>query len=102
MKKINGGTSIYAALPAIPARMLRNIYAAAGVHTYVDTEYDFVCTDGNFISLHSGVGGKKCIRLPETVAQVINVHTGKVVAENTDKIEFNLRANGTAIFEVKR
>jgi hypothetical protein len=102
VKKVRGATSIYAALPAIPARMFRNIYREAGVHTYVDNDHDFVSTDGNFLSLHSGVGGEKTIRLPEKVAKIIDVHSGKVIAENSNMIKFNLRANGTAIFEIKR
>jgi len=68
------------------------------VHTYTDNEYDFVNTDGHYLSVHSGVGGEKVIRLPEKVARIINVHSGKVVAEHTDVLKCKLRANGTEIF----
>ncbi len=102
VKKVRGATSIYAALPAIPSRMIRNIYRAAGVHTYVNNDHDFVSTDGNFLSLHSGVGGKKTVCLPEKVAQVKDLHSGKIVAENSNVLRFDLRANGTALFEIIR
>ncbi|MBE6398808.1 MAG: hypothetical protein E7041_01560 [Lentisphaerae bacterium] len=98
VKKVRGATGIYAALPAVPAQFVRNVYRAAGVHTYTDNEYDFVNTDGHYLSVHSGVGGEKIIRLPEKVARIINVHSGKVVAEHTDVLKFVLRANGTEIF----
>ncbi|MBQ9804235.1 MAG: hypothetical protein IJW35_05255, partial [Lentisphaeria bacterium] len=98
VKKVRGATGIYAALPAVPAQFVRNVYRAAGVHTYTDNEYDFVNTDGHYLSVHSGVGGEKVIRLPEKVARIINVHSCKVVAEHTDVLKFKLRANGTEIF----
>ena len=67
----------------------------------MNNNYDFVATDGNYLSIHSGMSGKKSIALPEKVRKVYDVFKEKVIAENVDKIEVDIDDNETAIFKLE-
>ncbi len=59
----NGGVTVYIGTISAPAKLLRNILLAAGVHVYLDSD-DALATDGAFFSVTATSAGIKTIRLP--------------------------------------
>ena len=102
VKQDKQSTSVYCAVHSIPPEFLRNVLKSCGVHIFADNNHDYVYTDGNYLAVHSGGGGRKTIPLPEKVKKVYDVFHEKVVAENTDSIVFDLEDDETAIFKLFR
>ena len=63
----NGRLAVYIGTLTAPARLLRNILMASGVHVYLDSD-DVLVTDGEFLSVTASSAGVKRLRLPKPVA----------------------------------
>ena len=63
----DGGLSVYIGTLNAPAKLLRNILAASGVHVYLDSD-DVLTAGGEFLSVTATTGGMKTVRLPGTFA----------------------------------
>ncbi|MBE6358374.1 MAG: hypothetical protein E7057_03905 [Lentisphaerae bacterium] len=100
VKKNAGHTAVYCALHRLPPEFLRNIFMAAGVHIFVNNNFDYVYTDGNYLAVHSRNGGRKTVRLPEKAAQVYDVFREKVVAENSDVITVEADDDETVVLKL--
>jgi len=90
------GRSIYIGTVAAPARLLRNILKAAGVHVYVDSD-DVLLTDGEFLCITASQAGRKVIRLP-SVRRVTHLPGREEVPGATDRIEIDLARGETRLY----
>lgn len=99
VKNVNGAENIVLLTGDFSADLLRSICKEKNIHIYSGNGYDFVATDGNFMGIHSAVGGVKSIPLPEKVKKAVDFITGEVVAENTDKLEVVLQDDETKILQ---
>jgi hypothetical protein len=63
----NGRLAVYIGTLTAPARLLRNILMASGVHVYLDSD-DVLVTDGEFLSVTASSAGVKRLRLPKPAA----------------------------------
>ena len=90
-----------AASPAHPAftkEELRAFFEASGIHAYAENG-NVVYLGCGYLGLHSLEGGRKTLRLPRPM-RVSAVYGTDFSEAVTDKIEFNLEKNGTALFSV--
>ncbi len=99
VKDMGDWTSIFAAVPDMPAALLRNILKESGVHIYSENMNDIVHANGEYVSLHCRYGGEKTITLPANYA-VYNVFTGETVSLNTKEFTFTAENNSSALFRL--
>ncbi len=78
---------------------LKALAKEAGVHMYVDKILP-VYANEKFVSIHTINGGKEIVYLPRKVKQVKELYTDKIVAENTDKFEYEFKKPDTVLFEL--
>ena len=79
---------------------IREFYKDCGMHFYTE-EKDVVYVGNGYIGLHSSIGGVKKLQLPRTYS-VSSVFGADIPTKNTDCIEFELKANATALFTISR
>ena len=91
-------TSVFTTTPGLPAAFWRNAARHAGAHVWCEQD-ELVMADAGLVALHSIVSGPKTLRLPGP-RRVIDVVTGKTVAESADRIEFDLVAPDTRVFRL--
>ena len=65
MKKVNGATHVFSALPDLPKSLIDKILKHAGVFQYVKTFNDPVWAGNDLVTLHAATGGMKQIFLPK-------------------------------------
>lgn len=65
MKACETYTSVYSAVPNVPADALRDLCTAAGVHMYTEDKDTVVETNASYVTVHSQVAGDKVVTLPE-------------------------------------
>ena len=100
-RKMDGWTSIYAEKPWTFNKVaLNEIARDAGVHIYTEKPLP-VYANEKLVAVHVKDGGKKTISLPKKVKRVKELYTNKVVAENTDKFEYEFKTPDTALFELE-
>jgi beta-galactosidase len=83
---------------ALSVEELCAFYKESGVHFYSD-ENDVVYRGNGYIALHSSRGGKKTLALPKKCS-IEAVFGADYQGQYTDKIEFYLKENSTALFRV--
>ncbi|MEA3364817.1 MAG: beta-galactosidase [Candidatus Hydrogenedentes bacterium] len=64
LKRGESALTVYIGTLNAPAKLLRNILAASGVHVYIDSD-DVLVTDGQFLSVTASTSGAKEVALPE-------------------------------------
>ena len=87
------GLRVYIGALHVPARLLRNVIAASGVHVYCDSD-DVLLTDGRFLGLSATSAGHKTVSLPRPCT-VTDALDGRVIAENTAAWEADLALGET-------
>lgn len=101
------GTTIYQNIEAeqfIPKKFkwsdseLREIWKAAGVHLYVDTD-DVFYIGRNWLCIHMIKGGSRNINLP-FYAQVIDPITDKILSDSTNFVNINLAPKSTILLRI--
>lgn len=65
MKDCGTYTSVYSAVPNVPADALRDLCVAAGVHIYAEDKDVVVETNASYVTVHSQVAGDIDVTLPE-------------------------------------
>ena len=83
----------------ITPAVLRDLAAKAGATLYTDFETP-VFANERLVAIHTANGGKKTITLPKKYAKVVEIYSGKVAAENTDKFVYEFASPDTAVFEL--
>ncbi len=101
IKEYGGATSVFCGTSDFSAELLRSICNACNIHVFSQNGYDFVASDGNFLSIHSGAGGMKKIPLPEKVRRAVDHFTGEVVAVDADVLNIPLRDDETRVFRLE-
>ena len=109
MKTITSGdvtyTSVYSAIPNVPADSLRALCTAAGVHIYSTDKNTVVETNESYISVYSQVAGTQTITLPAASKgmhlRVYDVFAGTEVAVSANNtIEVTLTADETKLYRL--
>ncbi|HUS80725.1 MAG TPA: discoidin domain-containing protein, partial [Armatimonadota bacterium] len=86
--------SVYAAVPYLTPRLMRNIARWAGVHVYRDAD-DIMFADGHFVSIHTGADPATGeLHLPRP-SPVYDDFERQVVSEATDTIALDVPPNST-------
>ena len=99
-KQMDGWKSVYAGETRFLKReKIFELAKQAGVHLYTD-EPTPVYANEKLVAVHTKKGGKKTVFLPRKVKQVKELFTDKIVAENTDKFDYNFISPDTALFEL--
>jgi hypothetical protein len=92
-------TSIYIAVPDIPAPVLRSIVRFAKVHLYSE-KGDVVYAAPNLLAVHTVSGGKRSFYLPKKVEAVFDLFKQKMIASNTDRFDVILDRASTAFYYI--
>jgi hypothetical protein len=71
-RKRDDWTSIYCAVPCLPAELLRPIARASGVHLYGD-DGDTIYASHGFLAIHTGSPGRRTIWFPTDVKELREV-----------------------------
>lgn len=98
-KQTPEGLRVYVGTLHCPAKLLRNILAASGVHVYADSD-DVVLTDGRFFSLTATSAGKKRVVFPR-VCTVVEALGSKAVVQNVKELAVELALGETRLFVVE-
>ncbi len=95
-KQTPDGLRVYVGALHVPARLLRNILAASGVHLYSNTD-DVVLTDGHFLGISATAAGRKHLFFPRRCA-VTDALTGRPVAEDTTHLDIDMALGETGMY----
>lgn len=90
------GLRVYIGALHCPARLLRNILKASGVHVYSDSD-DVLLTDGRLLGLTATAPGNKTLSLPRP-ATVTDALSGAVIAEETTTFALDMTTGETRLF----
>ena len=90
-------TSVYSAVPNIPAPVLRGIARNAGVHLYSE-EGDVLFASPQLFGAHTVSGGPRAFALPHPVEVVYDLFERRTIAENTSQISVTLRPRSTVLY----
>ena len=96
VKELNDWTSVYIAVPNVPAPILRNLARYAGCHVYTQ-DGDLVYANSHFLAIHTNAGGPKRLRLPMRT-DVYDAFTEKVVAKNVTEFAVTLPQYATRLY----
>lgn len=99
IKDMGDWTSIYSAVPCIPATVLRNILEMNGVHTYCDDPNSVIFASDKYVGINCAYGGEKTIHLPGNYS-VYEVYTKTVISMETDTIVIDMEDNSTRLFRL--
>ena len=81
------------------AEILRKEAEAAGVHLYCDATLP-VWASGSLLSCHCAEAEKHTFRLKRQTAKVVELFSGRIVAENCESFDYAFRKPETALFEL--
>ena len=95
----NSWTSIYSAVPCLPADIIRNILKHCGCHIYDGNSSDVIYADNSYVSVHSLFGGEKTVELPGNYT-VYDVFNRKVIAENVNSFTYTAEKSETRLFRI--
>ena len=98
-KKTPDGLRVYVGALHCPARLLRNILNASGVHVYCDSD-DIVLTDGRFFSLTASSAGKKHLKFPQS-CRLVDALTGQSLVDGVAALDVDLALGETRMFLLK-
>ena len=90
-------TSVYSAVPNLPAPVLRGIARAAGVHLYSEAG-DVLFASRRLFGVHTVSGGLRSFALPHTVEVVYDLFARREVAEKTAQIKTTLPPRSTTLY----
>jgi hypothetical protein len=90
-------TSIYIAVPNIPAPVLRGLSRFSGVHLYSEAG-DVLYASRNLLGIHTVSGGRREFRLPEKVPVIYDLFAEKIIGRNTDTVKVTLAPASTSLY----
>lgn len=97
LKQNAGWTSVFSAIPGMPAELLRGLFREAGVHLYSDSG-DVLSANDSWVMLHTRTAGLKHISLPRRCARVTEITSEKVVGEELCAFDYEMPQHATAVF----
>jgi hypothetical protein len=98
-RRMAGWTSVLAPLPAPDSATLREIARNAGVHIYCDSG-DPLDASGDLLVLHTALGGALSVRLRQPCDRVIELFSGRVVAERTSCFMDKVQGPATVLYRL--
>lgn len=99
IKDMGDWTSIYCAVPMIPAEILRNVLKQYDIHMYTDSLNDVIFANSNYVGINCSYGGEKVIKLGGTYA-VYDVFGQKTYSLSADTIQIDMEDNSTKLFRL--
>jgi len=99
-KRARWGLSVFSALPALPGAFFRHLLVQAGGHVYCQHE-DVWLANRSVLAVHTRDGGPRRVALPER-ADVVEAHTGQVIARNALGFEVVLPERSTTLWVLRR
>ena len=97
VKKFANWTSIYSAMPFLPAPVLRGIARFTGVHLFSE-EGDVLHASKELLCVHTISGGKRTFKLPKEVEEVYDLFEGKSIARKSNKFDVPIGAGSTNLY----
>jgi len=97
-KKTGGFRSIYSSAALLPAALLRHFARDSGVHVYTDSG-DAFYANRHYVCINARGDGERTIVLPKR-SRVLDVRSGTVLAEATDRIVLPLKDKQTALLAI--
>jgi len=97
VKTCGGWTSIYIAVPNVPAAVWRGIARFAGVHLYSE-EGDVLHVSRQLLGVHTVAGGERTFALPGKVERVHDLYNDRTVAADTARFTVNLSPRSTELY----
>ena len=94
-------SSIYIAVPSVPAPLLRGIARYAGVHLYNEAG-DVLYATPELLAAHTVSGGERTFKLPHTVEVVYDLYNDRPVARSTAEFTVQLAPASTALYYTGR
>ena len=92
-------TSVYFAVPGMPAPVLRGLARFAGVHLYSDAG-DVLYASRELLGVHTVAGGRRTFRLPQRVEVVHDLFAGKTIARNTAAFTVTLAPKSSELYYI--
>ena len=93
----DGWTSLFSAVPGVPADVLAKVFSRAGVHRYIESD-DVISANESWLMIHTRTAGTKHIKLPSQCKRVTEITTERVIGENIDAFQIELPQFATAVF----
>lgn len=100
LKVMETHTSVYSLVPCMPSRMLRRLFAAAGVHTYSVTD-DVILAGGRYLAIRAMSEGEKRLYLPDSFVRITDTETGEALPLNNHYVDFTMADDEIRIFAVE-
>jgi hypothetical protein len=97
----HGWTSLFSAVPGVPADVLGKLCSRAGVHRYLECD-DVISANESWLMIHTRTAGRKNVKLPSQYKKVTEITTERVVGENIDKFAIELPQFATAVFLLEK
>jgi hypothetical protein len=97
VKSLGPWTSIYCAVPNLPAPLLRSLARYAGVHLY-NEEGDVLFASSQLLGVHTVAGGGRTFTLPHSVDVVYDLFEQRTVAEDTACFSVSLPPRSTSLY----
>jgi hypothetical protein len=98
VKEFDNWSSVYSSLP-LRCELLLGLCRFAGVHVYCES-FDVSIANKSYFMLHTSTPGHKVLHLPRR-ATVSDAVTQQPIAEDTDKVEFDLPAGVTKLLRLQ-
>jgi len=97
---MDGWSSVYSfEYKTMTPAAMKSIMQEAGVHMYTD-DLNPVYANQRLLAIHFKTGGAKTVHLPRKFGKVMDVYSGKVVAENTSEFTYEFASPDTVLFEL--
>ncbi len=98
IKHVGGVASVLVGGLTLPARMLANLAAEAGVHRYIDPG-DVIRTDGRFMGITACKAGRKTVCLPAP-CEVADLFSAETVCRGT-AFDVDVRLGETRVYRMR-
>lgn len=99
-KRSGGVSSVFVGFAPACRELLRNVCRLADVHLYTGVE-DVVYANKSYLAVHGALPGLREVWLPQA-SRVTDAFTGKLLADSTLRIEFEVDKPATRLFLIER
>jgi len=97
VKAFSEWTSIYIAVPNVPAQVLRGLARSADVHLY-NNAGDVLYASNRLLGIHTVSGGERTYKLPYKVEQVYDLFNNNSIARDTDSFKVTLSPKSSELY----
>lgn len=101
VRRFGEWTSVFCAVPCLPAELLRSIASAAGVHLYADGG-DTIYASQGFLAIHTGSPRARTLWLPEGVRELHEVFSRTRLPVANGQVQITLDSGQTRLWRLVR